>query len=55
MVKENLPDIIEWLGKVDMKDIWSVDFMREGNDVYFIDAADAYQSAYWDINKINDR
>lgn len=55
MVKENLPDIIEWLGKVDMEDIWSVDFMREGNDVYFIDAADAYQSAYWDINKINDR
>jgi hypothetical protein len=43
----------ENLSKVeDMKGIWSIDFMlndtQEGTDLWLIDAADAWQSAYWD-------
>ena len=31
---------------------WSVDFLFEGDDIWLIDMAEAYRSAYWDEGKI---
>lgn len=35
----------------DLKGIWSIDFMRKYNDIYLIDMARGFRSAYWDENK----
>lgn len=37
-----------------LKGIWSIDFLNEGNDLYLIDMARGFRSAYWDISKIKD-
>lgn len=37
-----------------LKGIWSIDFLSEGNDLYLIDMARGFRSAYWDTSKIED-
>lgn len=38
-----------------LKGIWSIDFLSEGTDIYLIDMARGFRSAYWDEDKLQKR
>lgn len=51
--------IFDWIDTLEfddkLKGIWSIDFMyvKETNEIYLIDMARGFRSAYWDFNKLS--
>lgn len=52
MIKNDIPNIVNYLNEIDFKGIWSVDFLKEKDKVYLIDIAQAFRSAYWNPDKV---
>lgn len=50
MVRKDLPNMVNWLDHngEGLEDVLSVDFMKNGDDIYMIDIARGFRSAYWD-------
>lgn len=45
--------VSEHMKNVDLEGIWSVDILEDENDLWLIDMAIGYRSAYWDPSKVD--